>query len=277
MQVKKVVLFSKSGDKLVDTVKHEITKYLMENSVETLSASIREEIASFNPDVIVTIGGNGTVLRAAKLLTQKQIPILPLRAYGGYGGLCELGVENWRKALDNLLTGKYTLEERTRLIGEANSKTLPPTLNEYLTIKSLKALKFKVRVDGETAILTLSDGVLISTPTGSTAYALTASGLIVDPRAEAIVIALLNPWPLATKPPLRALVVPSSSTVKIESTSKFNVLADGENCVETNELKVRKHEVPVLFVRFTRSRYSLILGRHLDWLKREWEFKCLEK
>jgi NAD+ kinase len=162
-------------------------------------------------DAIITIGGDGTVL-----LVQQRAPDAPVLGInmGGTGFLADVSPADVPRALKKLLAGELPICKRAKLATEISGKRLPDALNEVVVRGASLGhmLAFRVLIDGEVAEVTRGDGVIIATPTGSTAYAMAAGGPIVDPRLEAFVIA-----PICTSRPRAVpLVVPIGSEIEVE-------------------------------------------------------------
>lgn len=140
-------------------------------------------------DCAVVIGGDGTLIEAARALHGRNIPILGINM-GTLGYLAEVEVNHIEEALESLLSGKYEVEDRMMLEGILGDSFRDVSLNDIVVARSgsLRLIHFKLYVNGELLNSYEADGVIISTPTGSTAYNLSAGGPIVEPTAEMIVI-----------------------------------------------------------------------------------------
>lgn len=174
-------------------------------------------------DAIVTIGGDGTVLLAQQ--GAPDVPVLGINM-GGRGFLADVSPADAPKALRKLLAGELPIRERAKLAVEIASKRLPDALNEAVVRAASvgHTLAYNVLVDGEVVEATRGDGVIVATPTGSTAYSLAAGGPMVDLRLDALVIT-----PICTSHPHGApLVVPMDSRIEVEITRRDAiVVVDG--------------------------------------------------
>lgn len=177
-------------------------------------------------DAIITIGGDGTVLFA-----QQQAPETPILGInlGERGFLADVKPNEAERALRMLATGELPIVERERLVGEAAGKRLPDALNDAVVCSAQagRTLTLKVSVDGKVALDVRGDGVIVATPTGSTAYALAAGGPVIDPRLKVFVVAPICPSHPKTNP----FVVPINSRIEIELTRperKAFVIVDGQ-------------------------------------------------
>ena len=149
-------------------------------------------------DIVVTIGGDGTILRALEKIDK---PIFAINS-GGMGFLSEVESKYAKEGLKRVIDGDYNVEERAKLKATLDKKRLPDAANEVTvqTARIAKMIYLQVLVDGELLETFGADGVIIATPTGSTSYALSAGGPILDPSVNAMVIAPLAPFKLAARP-----------------------------------------------------------------------------
>ena len=162
----------------------------------------KEEAAIFEsskrPDAIIVLGGDGTMLRAARDLVEEEIPLLGVNL-GSLGYLAEVEKSNITSALSDLISGEYFIEERMMLEGtiirDGNVVTRTVALNDISVLKSqpFRAINFDVYVNGQFLKSYGADGVIVSTPTGSTGYNLSAGGPIVEPCADLLVLTPVCP------------------------------------------------------------------------------------
>ena len=179
-------------------------------------------------DVVISIGGDGTVLRTVKS-TEK--PILGINA-GAMGFLTEVNPDGIENAIGRLLEGDYTIDERTKLRTVMNGQRLQDAMNEAVihTAQIAKMRHFSVSIDGQPATDLRADGVIVATPTGSTCYAMSVGSSIVDPRVEALVIAPIAPFRLAARP----FIVPATSKIDITIAEPMEctMVIDGQEVLE---------------------------------------------
>ena len=167
-------------------------------------------------DVIIAFGGDGTMLRAARSLDDSRTPLLGINL-GALGYLTDVPLSELDEALDRLLAGDYTPTPRARVEGVVHRAGQDvascQALNDIVVnMGSLpRALHMEVRLDSVTLGLFLGDGLIVSTPTGSTAYNLSANGPIVSPTLPVIVVTPICPHALSQRP----IVVPDSSMVEV--------------------------------------------------------------
>lgn len=217
-------------------------------------------IKDMTADIVLSIGGDGTVLYAQHTLSKKKIPVLSINM-GTVGFLTEVDPEDIFECMDQLLSYDFFVEERMQLDINCDNEW-KTVLNELvlMTNQPAKMLDLTVCLDDEVVDEIHADGLIISTPSGSTAYAMSAGGPIVDPRVDAALIIPICPFKLNSRP----IIVPSSSTITI----KFNkidkkavAVLDGvtEKVYSHNdEIKIRKSEHAAHFVRFTKKFYDSV-------------------
>lgn len=211
------------------------------------------DIKEFDVDMVITLGGDGTLLRGQTKLSNSEIPILGINL-GTVGFLTELDIENSFKKIDTILKGEYFKEKRTQL-KVSHGKELFTALNEVviMTEKPAKMLNFEVRVDGEIVEEFRADGLILSTPSGSTAYSMSAGGPIVDPKVGAFIIIPICPYKLG----LRPFVVSDKSEIKVKLLKKGKkavLVMDGQVSQEiddSEELRFVRSENDVCFIRTT--------------------------
>ena len=225
-------------------------------------------------DALLTFGGDGTLLRGARLLEGRTVPILGINL-GRVGFLTSATVEETEQALEFLFTGRYEETARYVLSSEvegANGKTrvLPYALNDVVVHKTgvARMIRLEVTVDGEPVGPYSADGIIIASPTGSTAYSLSAGGPIVVPDVHAIVITPICAHTLAVRP----LVIRSTSTITIRPVPGWEhdllVSIDGqavERLQLEEQLVISRAEQQVLLVHLPGTSYFQRIRRTLRW------------
>jgi len=201
-------------------------------------------------NLIICVGGDGTILRTLHFLRQ-SIPILGVNM-GGLGFLTEVQPSDVFVVLEKILAGNYEVEEEERLSVSISAKErIPFAMNEAVVITSKpgKMLHFAILINGEEFERLRADGVVFATPTGSTAYAMSAGGPIVDTGVKAMIVVPIAPFKLSARP----LVLDIEKKVSVELLSEKDALLviDGQfyRNVATNEhIEITRGE-PALFVR----------------------------
>ena len=224
-------------------------------------------------DALITLGGDGTMLRGARLLGGREIPILGVNL-GRLGFLTSCGQDQLDEALERFARGQYLAERRMQL--EAHSQTIRGeerrswlALNDVVLHKGgfARVVKLRVLVDGEDVSVYAADGVIISTPTGSTAYNLSAGGPVVLPTQHLIITTPISPHTLGVRP----LVVPADSEIVVraeDGPEELLVTIDGQvgtMFAPGDSLVVRRAAASVLLVRFPESSFFSVLRRKLGW------------
>lgn len=216
---------------------------------------ISENLFDFECDMALILGGDGTLLRAHNKM-KDEIPIFGINM-GTVGFLTEIEVKHTFDALEDILRGEYYKEKRTRLVVSHENHNFK-AMNEVvvMTDKPAKMLHFQILVDGEIIEELRADGLIISTPSGSTAYSMSAGGPIVDPKVEGFIINPICPYKIGARP----FVVSDNSeiTVKLLKKGKNAVFVmDGqinEEAKYEEEIKFKKSNKDALFIR-TSTKY----------------------
>lgn len=216
-----------------------------------------EEI-NLEADIVITIGGDGTILRA---LEKVDKPIFAINS-GGMGFLTEIESKYAMSGLEKLLDGKYNVEERSKLKVIVDNNRLPDATNEVTvqTPRIAKIMYIKIFIDDELIETFGADGIIVATPTGSTSYALSAGGPILDPTVDAMVIAPLAPFKLSARP----WVVPLKKMVGIKLLAKSKeskIVIDGESpqsVTPESNIIITGSEKKARFVRFGESFYQMV-------------------
>ncbi len=190
----------------------------IEDSVASTMGLEGASLETFGGDVLIAIGGDGTILRAL----QKTDSVILGVNLSRVGFLTQAGEADLPQALERLAAGDYAVDERLKLKVEVDGERLPDCTNEAVihSAQVAKIRAFEVLVDGHVADDVRADGIIVATPTGSTCYAMSTGGPIIDPRVDALVITAIAPFRLF----LRPLVVPPRSAVEVR-------LSDPRPCV----------------------------------------------
>ncbi|MDD1703497.1 MAG: NAD(+)/NADH kinase [Methanoregula sp.] len=209
-------------------------------------------------DAAVVIGGDGTILRTVQQM-QRQIPIIGIN-WGEVGFLADLEPSEAGEFLKTLLSG-YTVEERMRITLLKDGQPLGDALNEALivTTRPAKMLRFSVVIDGVITEQFRSDGLLVSTPTGSTAYAMSAGGPIVDPRIQGFLVVPLAPYMLSSRPHL--INSNRRLEIRLESSKPAKLVIDGQKTIELGcsaAIEVKKADQPARFIDAHRNFFEKV-------------------
>jgi len=221
-------------------------------------------------DLLVAFGGDGTILAAARLVGARGTPILGVNL-GKLGFLAELSPDDMSHALGDILAGKFAVEER--LVLEATTPASPGRLvhavNDIVVDKSRSSrlIDVHLHIDGVFAVTYRGDGLIVSTPTGSTGYALSNNGPIVIPTCGVIGITPIAPHTLNGRP----LIVPETGEILIEvHADSDEVLLSSDGQAEAlmrppAEVTIRKAPFPVRLVKRMDRSYFDVLRAKLFW------------
>jgi NAD+ kinase len=207
-------------------------------------------------DFIVSIGGDGTILRTIHKMTD-PLPILGINM-GTLGFLVDVEPKDAIETLKRLICG-FDVDVRSRLRLQINDAELPCATNEiaFLTASPAKMIEFEIIVDGALMEDFRADGVIVATSTGSTAYAMSAGGPIVDPRVDAIVLVPMAPFKLSSRP----WVIPGDSRIEVRlklPDKEALVVVDGQssNTISSkDEVVISMAETPARFVKVGRDGF----------------------
>ncbi len=221
-------------------------------------------------DLIVSIGGDGTLLTSSYDGRNYGTPVLGVN-FGKLGFLAEYEINNLDKLITELENGEYKIEERMTLCGECaddDRKSLF-AINDIVIDKGHwpKMIEMELRIDDEYVSTFSADGIIVSTPTGSTGYSLSVGGPIVNPVAKVITISPISPHTLTMRP----LVISDSQKVTIivkTDHDKIHVNCDGQRVTHyksPKEFTIYSSETPIKLLRTKSTSYYDILRNKLYW------------
>jgi NAD+ kinase len=236
--------------------------------LDLAGAAWPEESLAAGAHLVVAVGGDGTILRAARLAAAANVPVLGVNL-GGLGFLSEISVQDLPGVVADVVDGRFTLDQRMMLQAEVDGRDRLLALNDVVVSHGgvARVLRLRVWVNGEPLASYPADGVIVATPTGSTAYSLSAGGPVVHPRVEAVLITPICPHTFNA----RAVVVHPDDVVEVEAASPAAVTADGRVGVPLGagrRLQVRRAEQVTRFVRLRRHSFYGILRTKLTWGER---------
>jgi len=225
---------------------------------------------NFEADIALSIGGDGTFLNTAARIGRKQIPILGINT-GRLGFLADVSTEEIVPALDAVLAKKYSIQDRTLLAVETSDGTTfdyPYALNEVSVLKqdSSSMLSITASVNGEKVHTYHADGLLVSTPTGSTAYSMSVGGPLVVPEAENFILSPIASHSLNVRP----LIVPDTWVFELEVSSRsqcYLVALDGRSKVLdlSTKLKITKADYTIKVIKQLNHTFFDTLKNKLMW------------
>jgi len=216
-------------------------------------------------DFIITIGGDGTILRASVSIPKPEPPMLAINM-GVRGFLTEVDPKQALTAVDKCLKGEFTIEKCMKLSITADSIKLPEALNEVLisSDEPAKLLYARILKNMEPILNCQADGLMIATQTGSTGYSLSAGGPVLDPDVDAFVLT-----PVCALSPLRPIVFPADSSLTIEAIkpTKILIVVDGHHrkliSAKLPSLTITRSRYETSFIRFRKNFYNRLRSRLL--------------
>ena len=257
-----------------------VTAWLRERGVDVISdrEMAREHIPN-EVDLVVVLGGDGTLLAMADRIGQaeRDIPILGVN-FGSLGFLTEIRIDELYSSLENVLNGSARYDERLMLHAEAERAGQPTdkriVLNDVVFTKTAlsRMIELSVSVSGSFVTRVKADGLIIASPTGSTAYNLAAGGPIVHPVVDALVLTPIAPHTLTNRP----VIIPASAVVDVqplvesESDDVF-VTYDGQTGYPIRRgdaVRVQRAKQPLRLVKAPARTYFEVLREKLKWGER---------
>jgi NAD+ kinase len=228
-------IISKREDPLIKGTAEQVEKELKAQGYK-----VNLEKAKF----VITLGGDGTILRAARLLAKKGLPILGVHL-GGVGFLSEIELENLKAALKQIRAGKYKIDQRVMLEAEVGGKRLL-ALNDIVIAKSgiSRVIKFELENIGHYT----ADGLIIATASGSTAYNLAAGGPLLAPNARSIIVSAICPHSLTN----RSLVLEGPLSLILRRGDDVILTGDGQQILPVKlgqKVSIKRSNLTTRFIR----------------------------
>jgi NAD+ kinase len=213
-------------------------------------------------DFVFAVGGDGTILHVAKFYAMSQTPVIGINL-GRLGFLSQVNANNIMPAIDKIYNNEYIIDNRIMLKSAEYS-----ALNDFVIkgLSNTRSARFELKINDKFVCDYIADGLIISTPTGSTAYGLSAGGPVLYPNIEAFVIVPICPHTLTARP----IVVPSSENITITSSEDdvkgFNLIIDGADSVETDKnILIQKSPHTAHLVLLQNSVFYSVLRDKLNW------------
>ncbi len=239
-----------------------LADWLVEQGAEVVEVKIPSRRLPKGLDLLVIMGGDGTLLGGAREAAKAGVPVIGID-FGGLGFLSEIKFREAHKALSRILEGKYRVDERMMLEadiscgGKCIGKTMHAVNDVVITKNSGRMLRLKVYINDEYLTEFPGDGVIVSTATGSTAYSLSAGGPIVSPDLEVVVLTSICPHTLFE----RSLVTKPDDVIRVELPKGRNdviLIVDGQEEYlppAGSTVTVQRGPMPVLYARVKPSRF----------------------
>ena len=282
--IKKIGIVTKTTSPHADNVMGKLVPWLtgrgvkvrMQEDYQKLadggSAAVPREQVTEGVDTVLVLGGDGTLLYAARLLEGSDQPILGINL-GSLGFLTELGLDELFGSLERVLDGEYTIERRVRLGVSLYRKSEQigdyQVLNDAVINKGALAriIDLETHVDDQRVTNFQADGLIVSTPTGSTAYSLAAGGPIVEPTLDVIVISPICPHTLTNRP----LVISGRSLVELclrSDSGEVYLTLDGQEGTRLEQgdcVKIKASDSKVNLIRIGTRNFYDVLSSKLYW------------
>ena len=262
---------------------HDVVTWLRARSIDvildTTSAILLGEEGGYQKshlaskaDVLLVLGGDGTMLNAARLAGERSIPILGVNM-GGLGFLTEVRLENLYPSLERVFANDFVLDERlmlrTHIHRHGETVGQGVVLNDVVISKGTLArmIELKIAIQGRFVTNLRGDGLIVSSPTGSTAYSLSAGGPIIDPAVQSLILTPISPHTLTHRP----LIVPGNAEIDVTLTSKDDgamATLDGQVGVaitQGDSIVIQTSEHRTQLIRFPESNYYDVLREKLKW------------
>jgi NAD+ kinase len=246
-------------------------KPLLHSQKISRSCLVSEQKLGTSCDMLISLGGDGTILRFARLLAASKTPILGINL-GKLGFLAEVSLDEMNECLDEILRNEYTIETRMMLESYGNGmKSKFTALNDIVVSKygASRVMDIETFVNNEFLATFTGDGIIISTPTGSTAYALANGGPIVTPKNRSITISPICPHTLTARP----VIVPDDSVIVLKvlsAVSGIQLTADGQQEKQLSSpatITVQKAPFEARLVKRKSTSYYEVLRKKLHWGK----------
>lgn len=261
---------------LIPWLKKRGKKVCVENGLARAGAqSCSKKEMAFKADLIISLGGDGTLLNIAPLVERPEVPILGVNL-GALGFITEVAVDELEPVLSKTLSGDYEVEKRmtleVRVLGKNGRPHKFRVLNDVVIAKGARSriIDLETYIGKDYLCTYRADGLIISTPTGSTAYSLAAAGPILEPTLGAIVLAPICPHTLTHRP----IVVPSNAVIRVTLRSFGDtviLIPDGQQGMRLNNgdrVEARDYGLPVSLIKLPSRSYYEILREKLKWGER---------
>jgi len=261
---------------LIPWLKKRGKKVCVENGLARAGAqSCSKKEMALKADLIISLGGDGTLLNIAPLVERPEVPILGVNL-GALGFITEVAVDELEPVLSKTLSGDYEVEKRmtleVRVLGKNGGAHKFRVLNDVVIAKGARSriIDLETYVGKDYLCTYRADGLIISTPTGSTAYSLAAAGPILEPTLGAIVLAPICPHTLTHRP----IVVPSNAVIRVTLRSFGDtviLIPDGQQGMRLNNgdrVEARDYGLPVSLIKLPSRSYYEILREKLKWGER---------
>ncbi len=272
--IKKIGIILNTRKKKSLPLSRKIARFIKKKGLLVLDElKVGRENAVKDCDLLVTLGGDGTLLNAIKYINKKNMPIIGINV-GDFGFMTEIGPGEALEILDKTLKGKshFSFRSLLEIFLYRNNKKIGifKALNDAVITKEAvsRIMTLRIDIDGKFVTSYLCDGLIVATPTGSTAHSLSAGGPIVQPTTPCVVISPICPHTLSNRP----LVVNENSQISVSPTGKearkIMLTVDGQEFIPLEEkdiLKIKKSLKKIRLISSDKRDYFEILREKLKW------------
>lgn len=271
--MKKVLIIGDTGKEKIRNAIKELDSWLKERALTVpMDVAQAEKTSPLDGDFAITLGGDGTFLRVSRMVSPYGIPVIGIHL-GLFGFLAELTPQDMYSHLDNVFKGKYKVN--TRMLLDCKLERKGKVINESLGVNDAvvsrtslsRLISVKLFIDGEDVTTYSSDGLIVSTPLGSTAHCLSAGGPILSPDIDALVVSPICPHTLTNRP----LVISGESDVMMEIVSEgveTGLTVDGQvydDLLPGDVVRVKRSETRLKLVDTGIRSFYAVLREKLSW------------
>jgi len=234
---------------------------------KNIASSLKKEgvpLRRLDVDIIAVIGSDSLLLKTLQEVGKSQTPILPIASKGQPDFLFDVSASEFDTIVNDLLEEKWTQDRHARLTANIQGKDTAPVLNEIgiFCKRSATLLRYSLSLNDEVFWKDGSDGLIIATPTGSTAYSMSVGGPVVLHPSEVFSIIPVN----SVNPSRRSLIVPSNMIIEISDLSSsvsIEVILDGQKRIKAGDapIIIKKSDADAIFVKFDEERLSALRGK----------------
>lgn len=267
----KISIIENPRKKKIYPVLRKLVSWLRDRGAEVFISNKKysRSMVARKGDILIAIGGDGTLLEAARLLNGRDIPIIGVNA-GGLGFLTEVTLDEFYPLLSDVLKGKFETDQRAMLeVNILRRKKKFFALNDAVITRGAfsRILRLKLYIENELANVYMSDGLILATPTGSTAHSLSAGGPIVHPELRVIIISPICPHTMTNRP----LIIPGDKEILVELEKEkveVSLTMDGQVWLKLapgEKIVVKMAKDSVRLVRNPEKSYFEVLRQKLNW------------
>ncbi|MCB1117845.1 MAG: NAD(+)/NADH kinase [Chlamydiia bacterium] len=239
-----------------------------DNEAKLIGAKPLSQVDLNKIDFIISMGGDGTIMRLAHRFAGAQIPILGINL-GQLGFMADIPLDDIYPSLQDLLNGHYAIEKRVMIEGESLEGEKALAINDFVIhrARNPSLVEIAIHINGTYLNTFEADGVILATPTGSTAYSLAAGGPILTPELDSFVLTPISPHTISNRP----LILPADIELQIQYLSDYDpveVVADGHQIFKLNTgggFRLRKSKLTFQLVNLQRRDYFSTLRTKLGW------------